>query len=113
MKNLLKWRLKIEKQDFTEIETCLEAALIPVAPRHGFVQELRNQLVSDFTTAAPASRVRDLQKWLIAGASILSGVVLLVMSIRAVVALFGTFGLLKSYIRQQQQKKVVSVEPVA
>lgn len=113
MKNILKWRLKREKPDFTKMETQLEATFVSVVPRKGFVRELRNRLVSDFTLSTPAPKYNDLQKWLIAGAGILSGVMLLVMSFRAVVVLLGTLGVLQSYIRRQQQKRVASIEPVA
>lgn len=102
---------KRKEQDFSYSERQLEIALQPVAPRDEFVRELRRKLARQWT--APQQMVSSDTRsiLLLIGAGFLSGLLLLVLSIRVVVTIIASLGLLYQFKRQIDEKKTTQLPP--
>ena len=93
-------RAEIRNQELLEVEARLQRTLQPMPPREEFVGSLRSQLLGqlqEIITWMPPLPNRSV---LIGAAAFISGVFLLVMSIRVVMFIFVAFSLLRRLQKQ-------------
>ena len=88
-----------------ELESNLRVILLPVVPSLDFVTDLKKHLLRypRWKIALPGM----LKSIMLVGAGLISGVIILVTGIRAIVTIFGTFKILRQ-IKTQVNKKQVS-----
>jgi hypothetical protein len=111
MKLSLPIRYRRKAQDFSDLESQLEAALQPVAPSHDYVQALRRKLAVQWDAPRPATSTDTRNILMLIGAGFLSGLLVLLLSIRAVVTIIATIGLLYQFKRQIDEKRPTSLPP--
>ena len=103
--------LKRSPQNFSDLETQLEAALQPVAPREAYISGLRRKLSAQWETAKAVESPDTRDILLLIGAGFLSGLMVLVLSIRVVLTLIATIGLLYQFKRQLNEEKSTQLPP--
>ena len=85
--------------EYSDLEKYLEEIMVPVAPRPRFVTDLRRRLIKAFDEIEPETKngvnPEVLRYSVIAGAGVLSSVLILITSIRAIKTLAGTIGALR------------------
>ncbi len=104
--------LKERMSNLGEVETRLEEMFTPVMPRPDFVRDLRHRLMAQFTPKARAG-MDNQQTMLIIAASLLSFVMVLMVSLRALLAVLTSLGLLYQYRHQLHREKRTQVLPPA
>jgi hypothetical protein len=98
-------KLKIE-----ELEKILQVSLRPMVPSPDFVRHLRQRLTDyDIPVVQYQPTTQKKQLLLLAIASLISGVFLLLTGSRLILALLGSIGLLQHFRRQAQEK--ISLSP--
>ena len=105
--------LKRKEEDQTHLEIQLQAALQPVAPRDNYVQALRRNLIVQLGVPAPTTSMDTRNILILIGAGFLSGLLALVLSVRAIVTLIAAIGLLYQFKRQIEDKSPTSSLPPA
>ena len=83
----MKTAFKRRTKDLQDFEDRLAATLKPVTPPDEFVRGLREKLIAQIQATEPAKRVSTRQLALILLAGLLSVVLLIVASIRAIISL--------------------------
>jgi hypothetical protein len=111
MKLSLPIRFRKKEQDFSDLESQLDAVLQPVAPRYDYIQTLRRKLAVQWDAPRPAASIDKRNMLMLIGAGTLSGILVLLLSIRAVVTIAATIGLLYQFKRQLDEKKPTSLPP--
>jgi hypothetical protein len=102
-----------KKPDVQGLEAYLFEALVPVTPSTEFVGSLRERLLVEPDGIIVQRRGNPLQGILLGSAGILSGVLILALGIRAVVALLGGKGYLNQFKNQIHQRKTQSLQSVS
>jgi hypothetical protein len=101
------WGRVDSDQDFVEFEGYLNSVFQPIHPRVAFVGNLKEQLM-----VAPIPEdneaVNVMQYFFLAVAGVLSGLVLVAASVRAVVTILATLRLLRNIKTQGRQKPPAS-----
>jgi hypothetical protein len=91
------------------VEARLEGMFVPVTPRAEFVRDLRRRLVTQFSLR-PRSDMGGQQALLIIIASALSFIMVLMVSLRTLLAVLTSLGLLYQYrhqLRQERQGRIL------
>lgn len=108
MERLFFWRRKLEDDQIAELESYLSGVLLPVTPRPNYVRALGRRLKS---YPAPLDMQEPASNWpqyvLIIAATLASGAVLVVLGVKAVLAL-GGLGALTQVKRQANEKHAAS-----
>jgi hypothetical protein len=89
------------------LEAYLQASLMPVSPRPEFIDGLRVRLNNAPIPKSTAPVV--IQFGILAAAGMISGLILLVAGLRALVTILGTLGLLR-HARGQRQEQAAAVQ---
>jgi hypothetical protein len=108
------WVNSEDLEDMAAVEAYLQSLLEPVTPRALFVKNLRDRVFGRKELDAPGLEL-DLEPSyaLIAGAGILSSVLILITGIRALITLKGTIGALRRVKSQVAQKQSAPLSPAA
>ena len=96
-------RSKLSEQENLRMESYLEAALHPVSPQPAFMEDLKTKLLQ-----APAyeRKVNEVATIALLGlAGVLSGLIIFVTGIRAVVTILGALGVLRNARGQVKEKR--------
>jgi len=107
--NLFKRTKQVVRLDMAAIEERLSATLRPVELRPQFVGDLRSQLLSQFDAVRKEFPENTTQLLLVSIASLLSGIMLLVLGIRSVILLLSGLGLLHQLKRQAARKTATTI----
>ena len=94
-----------KKPDLQSLEAYLFEVLVPVAPSTEFVGSLRERLLFEPDEIMVQKRAEPLQGILLGSAGVLSGILILVLGVRAVIALLGG----KGYLQQKRSQSLQSV----
>ena len=93
MRNIFKKRSK-EDAVIVELEKKLQTAMQPVSPRREFVVDLHRQLMSRKPEISLAQQYQqNVNRWLLVS-GIVGSILMLITSIRGIVAIFGVINLL-------------------
>ena len=103
----IKWGKKREEYDMSGLETLLDKAYQPVKPRTAFVRKLQNQLVNSYHPIREEVRAGKQRTALLIGASLIGGVLTLLMGIRIVLTLIATITLLMQWRKHVQPEQVI------
>jgi hypothetical protein len=97
MKQKFFWLIRGKEEDFSRIEIQLGQALVTRSPSPDYVRDLKRQLVSSKPQEVlmPGPRAG----WLWTAVGVASGALLLVVGIKAVLALLGALGLMRQVQR--------------
>jgi hypothetical protein len=98
------------KPDIQGLESYLFEALVPVAPSTEFVGSLREQLLVEPDAIMVEKRSEPLQNIILGSAGVLSGVLILALGVRAIIALLGGKGYLHQVRNQIQQKRAQALQ---
>lgn len=108
------WVNSEDLEDLAAIESYLRSLMEPVAPRAQFIKNLRARLFGRATHDETGLEVDFAPNYvLIAGAGILSSVLILITGIRALITLKGTIGTLRRVKTQVAQKQSAPITPAA
>lgn len=108
------WVDSEDLEDLAAMERYLQSLMEPVTPRALFINNLRNRLFGRKDPVVPDLEVDFAPHYaLIAGAGILSSVLILITSIRALLTLKGTIGSLRRVRSQVAQKRSAPLTPAA
>ena len=108
------WVNTEDLEDLAAMETYLQSMMEPVAPRPLFIKNLGERLFGRLANDAPDLEVEIAPHYaLLAGAGILSSVLILVTSIRAFLTLKGTIVSLRRVRSQVAQKRSAPLTPAA
>ena len=88
-------RVELRNQELLEVEARLQRTLQPIPPREEFVGSLRSQLLGQLQEIIHWMPPLPSRRVIIGAAAFISGVFLLVMSIRVVMFIFVAFSLLR------------------
>jgi hypothetical protein len=103
-------RNKYKYPDLQDLETYLFEVLVPVTPQTEFVGSLRERLLVEPESILVQRKADPVQGILLGSAGVLSGVLLLVLGGRAIIALFRGKGYLQQFKNQMQQKRAQSLQ---
>ena len=94
--------------NFQELESSLRKILLPVDPSPDFVADLKTSLLRypRWKIALPGM----LQSIMLVSAGLISGVMILVTGMRAIVTIFGTFKILRQFKTQVNKKQVSAIQ---
>lgn len=109
---LIKWGKKKSNVDVSGIETMLERTLQPVSPRGEFVNRLRYQIRSQYRPIREEVTEDRQRTVLLVGASIVGGLLTLVMGIRIVMTLIATIALLLQWRRHLPPEQAIATRRV-
>lgn len=106
------WVSAEDLEDLAAMERYLQSLMEPVTPRALFINNLRNRLLGRRDPDVPGLEVDLAPHYaLIAGAGILSSVLILITSIRALLTLKGTISTLRRVRSQVAQKRSAPFTP--
>ncbi len=105
------YRFKREEQDFSELESKLDAALQPIVPEDDYVRALRHKLAIEFGLARRTTSTDTRSILMLIGAGFLSGILVLLLSIRAVLTIAATMALLYQMKQQLDDKSTTTLPP--
>jgi hypothetical protein len=105
MERLFFWRRRLEESEIAALEGYLSGVLLPVTPRPNYVRDLGRRLAN---YPAPMDLQEHTPNWvqytLVIAAALASGTVLVVLGVKAVLAL-GGLGALTQVKRQADEKR--------
>jgi hypothetical protein len=105
------WGAEIyKKPDIQSLEEYLFETLVPVTPSTEFVGSLRERLLVEPQEIMVQKRTDSLQGILIGSAGVLSGILILALGVRAIIALLGGKGYLQQFKNQMQQKRTQALQ---
>jgi hypothetical protein len=93
-----------------KLELLFTKSFVQVTPRTEFVHELKKRLA---TYQLPETRQDYLHWSVFAAASLISGIMLLVMGIRSVIMVLSTLGIISHYRQTLQQKRTSELTPLS
>jgi len=100
-------RGKHNEVDTSEMEAYLREVFQPAAPRPEFVRKLRQQLVRELAPTQEQTRNEKRRVALVVGASLIGGVLALLMGVRTILTLAAALGLLLELNKETQVHKVL------
>ena len=101
---LIRWRNHPEI-DNSVLEARLQDVLQPIQPRAEFVRKLRFQLVNELEPAQEQTRIEKKRVAWVVGASLLGGMLALLMGVRTIMTLGVALGLLVEFNKQTRVEK--------
>lgn len=99
-----------KKPDIQILEAYLFEALVPVTPPTEFVGSLRERLLVEPQDIIVQKKADPLQAILLGSAGVLSGILILALGVRAIVALLGGKGYLQQFKTQLRQKRAQALQ---
>jgi hypothetical protein len=105
------FHLRREEQDFSDLETQLDAALQPIVPEDDYVRALRYKLAIQWGLPRQSTSTDTRGILMLIGAGFLSGILVLLLSIRAVLTIAATLGLLYQVKQQLDEKSTTTLPP--
>ena len=109
---LIKWGKKNKDVDFTDLETILEDTLQPVQPRQEFLRKLRYDIIEKYEPIQAEVKEHKQRTALLVGASLVGGVLTLVMGIRIVMSLIAAITLMLHWRKQIPREHVNALRRV-
>ncbi len=100
-----------EADEVKAIEARLKTAFVPLTLRTEYVRELKERLLQENGLEIEKSRRSLLQTVLLPAAGLLSGVVLIALGVRGLIALVNSLGGLQSLKNGIAQKKAAPAQP--
>ncbi len=100
-----KWGLIDEEKQITGMENRLQATLQPVSPRPEFVKDLKRRLLSPSPADASIANSKPRQNVFMIAAGLLSGTVLILLGVKAVIGLLASLGILQQVKRNIEQQE--------
>ncbi len=99
------------REDLSALEARIQSAMIPVSPRAEYVRELKRRLLveNDLEIASPKPQGWLSFAWTAAG--LLSGTLILVLGVRAVLNLLNSRGIFQQIKSQMQPKTPAPAHP--
>ncbi|MGW8249327.1 MAG: hypothetical protein ACWGO1_01705 [Anaerolineales bacterium] len=104
---LFKWGQKKNNEDLSRLESVLESALKPVRPSQDYVRRLRYQIVSQYEPIREEVKAHRQRTVLLVGASLVGGLLTLVMGIRIVMTLVAGVAMLLQWKRSPSPEPMV------
>lgn len=98
-------------QDFSDLESELDVVLQPIVPDDDYVRALRKKLAYQWGLPRPTTTPDTRGVLMLIGAGFLSGIMILLFSIRAVLTIAATIGLLYQVKLQLDEKRSTSLPP--
>lgn len=95
--------------DLPGLESQLAEVLVPVFPRVDFVSDLKTRLLNESIISIRSKKQNPLQAVLLGFAGVISGVVILLIGLRAILHLLSGKGSILQLRRQIQPKKTQAV----
>lgn len=105
---LIKWGKKNKYVDFTGMEAILEQTIQPVEPRQEFIRKLRYQIIDQYEPIQEEVKEHKQRTTLLVGASLVGGLLTLVMGIRIVMTLIASISLLLHWKKQIQPEQLMA-----
>lgn len=109
---LIKWGKKNRDVDFSNLETVLKGTLQPVNPRAEFVNRLRYQIRSQYQPIREEVVANKQRTVLLVGASVMGGLLTLVMGIRIVMTLVAAIALMLQWKRHLPPEQVMATRRI-
>lgn len=109
---LFKWGVKKGDEDFSELESVLFDSLTPVKPRPDFIRRLRYQIVSQYEPIREEVKTHKQRTMLLVGASLVGGLLTLVMGIRIVLTLVAAIAMLLQWKRPLPREQLMAARRV-
>jgi hypothetical protein len=96
--------------DLPGLEARLAEVLVPVVPRVDFISDLKKRLLADEEVSLLTKQQNPIQAILLGFAGVISGVLILLISLRAIITLLGGKGYfqLKGQLQQKKSQTVGS-----
>ena len=101
----------VEKNQVEQLESVLRAALKPVSPRLEFVARLRQRLDEEYRPVVTYPKENTFQLILLAAASLVSGIFLVLNGVRVVLSFMAALGFWREVRRQSNQKRLATPGP--
>jgi hypothetical protein len=105
------FRFRREEQDFSDLESQLDAALPPIVPEDDYVRALRHKLAIQWGLPRQTTSTDTRGILMLIGAGFLSWILVLLLSIRAVLTITATIGLLYQLKQQLDEKRITTPPP--
>jgi hypothetical protein len=99
--------------DLPGLEIQLAEVLVPIMPRLNFISDLKQRLSVEQDTSFPPKKQNPVQAILLGFAGVISGALILLFGLRAIIALFGGKGYFQQFKDQTQQKKTQTMGSVS
>jgi hypothetical protein len=99
------------REDFTVLEARIESAFVPVPPRAEYVRELKQRLLSENDIEIAVTKPGGRQSIIWTAAGLLSGTLILVLGVRAVITLLNSRGFIQQIKNQMQPKNAAPLNP--
>jgi hypothetical protein len=108
----LKYKGAIEQTgEFAALEARLQAALVPVTLRAGYAQELKHRLFQENELEVERPRTNPVQTVFLTAAGLLSGVLLVALGVRGLIALVNSIGGLPHMKNGITRKETAPAQP--
>lgn len=111
MRYTFPFRFKRKEQDFSDLESKLDAALQPIPPEDAYVRALRQRLAIQWDLPRPTTSTDTRGILMLIGAGFLSGILVLLLSIRAVLTIAAALGLLYQVKQQLDENRPTTLPP--
>ena len=105
------WRKQLDETAFDGLRARLQTTLVPVSPRKEFIQSIKKRLsrsypIPNLEPSLALQGNKTLQYLLLGLLTLVSGTLLLITGIRAVIALLGVLGILHQVNRQMEETQI-------
>lgn len=111
MRLKLPFRFKRMDQDFSDLESQLDTSLQPIVPDDDYVRALRQKLAYQWSLPRTNNSSDTRGVLMLIGAGFLSGILILLFSIRAVLTIAATIGLLYQVKHQLDENPQTTLPP--
>ncbi len=108
MNRLFRWGERDDFQDFVDLESDLQAILVPVLPDPGYVRDLKNRLRMANGNEVAISQKKSIPPGVWIAGSVLSGALVLVLGVRGIMALLVILGILHPSTKGLTPEKCVA-----
>jgi hypothetical protein len=98
--------------DMPGLEAQLAEVLVPVIPRLDFVIDLKKRLLDEHELSLLPKKQNPIQAILLGFAGVISGALILLIGLRAIIALLGGKGYFQQFKEQIQKKKIQTLGSV-
>jgi hypothetical protein len=99
--------------DLPGLEIQLAEVLVPIIPRVDFISDLKKRLIVEPDDSLLVRKQNPIQVILLGFAGVISGVLILLIGFRAIIALLGGKGYLQQIKEQTRQKKAQTLGSVS
>lgn len=109
---ILKWGKQKEETDLSGMESMLEGIFRPMEPRPEFKRRLHTQIVRQFQPIQTEVRsVKQRRIWMVS-ASLVGGVLTILMGVRFVMTLIAMIGLILQFKKESESRQVTALRQI-